>query len=278
MSQDLRGLSSVEARRQLDLVGPNILPEKPPPSALTIFLSQFKNPLVYVLLAAGIVTAFLYDYSDTLIIFFVVSVNAVLGFVQEQKATNALQALKAMVRPTADVVRDGKTKRIEVEDIVPGDIVILALGDKIPADGKLITANRLFIEEAVLTGESIPVEKNPDERVFMGTVVSSGEAVMQVTETGSKTEMGKIALSVQKPHEDTPLTRQLKIFSNQLTILVIILTVFVFGIGLLTGKELVEIFKTSVALAVSSIPEGLLIALTVVLAVGMQRILKKKGL
>ena len=278
MPTELPGLTSKEAKLRLEKYGENVLPETPPPSSFAIFFSQFKNPLVYVLLVAGIVTFFLRDYSDTLIIFFVVLVNSILGFIQEKKASNALESLKAMVHPTTDVIRNGKKIRIGVEEIVPGDIVELELGDKIPADGKLVSANRLFIEEAVLTGESIPVEKKSDDEVFMGTIVSSGAGIMEVVLTGANSEMGKIAASVQKPDEDTPLTKQLKGFSSQLTILVIILIAFVFTVGTLAGKNLLEVFETSVALAVSSIPEGLLIALTVVLAVGMQRILKKKGL
>src|SRR3990172_536054 len=278
MPENYSGLPSKEAEKRQKEYGKNVLPEKPPPPSLSIFFSQFRNPLVYVLLVAGIVTFFLGDYSDTLIIFFVVLVNSILGYFQEQKASKALASLKALVHPTADVIRDGKEVRIDVTEVVPGDIVELELGDKIPADGKLVSANRLFIEEAILTGESMPVEKTEGKEVFMGTIVASGEGLMEVSAIAASTEMGKIAVSVQKPHEDTPLTIQLKIFSSQLTLLVIILTVFVFSIGFITSKDLVEMFKTSVALAVSSIPEGLLIALTVVLAVGMQRILKKKGL
>src|SRR3990167_5912375 len=207
MTGNIQGLTTLEAKDRLTKFGPNVLPEKPPPSSL--------------------------------IIFFVVFVNSILGFIQEERAGSALSALKALVHPMAEVIRDGRKLKIDFRFVVPGDIVELEQGEKIPADGKLIKANRLFIEEAVLTGESIPV---------------------------------------QKPHEDTPLTKQLKVFSNQLTVLVAVLIIFVFAVGLITGKELLEMFKTSVALAVSSIPEGLLIALTVVLAIGMQRILKKKGL
>jgi P-type Ca2+ transporter type 2C len=272
------GLSSDDAKKRLAEHGPNTLPEKPPPSSLSIFLGQFKNPLVYILVAAGFVTIFLRDFSDTIIIFFVVIVNSLLGFIQEKKASNALESLKALVHPEVDVIRDGKLQKIPIEEVVPGDIIDLDQGNKIPADGKLLHANRFLVEEAILTGESIPVDKKDGDEVFMGTIVSSGEALMEVTVTGANTQMGKIAESVQKPHEDTPLTKQIKKFSNQLTILVIILTAFVLVVGVVTGMELTEVFKTSVALAVSSIPEGLLIALTVVLAVGMQRILRKKGL
>jgi Ca2+-transporting ATPase len=273
-----QGLTSKEVERRLERFGPNILPEKSPPSSVAIFVSQFKNPLVYVLLFAGVVTFFLGEYADMAIIFFVVFINSILGFVQEKKASSALQALKAMVHPTADVVRDGEKMTIDVEKVVPGDIVELEQGDKVAADGELIDVNRLFIEEAILTGESMPIEKSDGDEAYMGTVVSSGKALMKVSATGEDTQMGKIAESVQKPDEDTPLTKQLKIFSNQLTIVVVILTISVFIIGILTDKGIFEMFETSVALAVSSIPEGLLIALTAVLAVGMQRILRKQGL
>src|SRR3989344_3255766 len=197
MRRDLNGLTSQEAKIRLAKYGPNVLPEEPPPTSLSIFFSQFKNPFVYILLAAGIVTFVLKDIPDTIIIFFVVLVNTVLGFIQEQKATRALQSLKLMIHPKADVVRDGKEIQIGVEDVVPGDIVEIELGDKIPADGKLIMANRLFIAEAVLTGESLPVEKKEGDMVYMGTIVSSGEGYFEVTATGALSEMGKIAASVQ---------------------------------------------------------------------------------
>src|SRR3972149_6671229 len=239
MPENYSGLTSKEAEKKFQEYGPNVLPEKPPPSSLSIFFSQFRNPLVYILLAAGIVTFFLGDFSDTAIIFFVVLVNSTLGFIQEKKASSALAAMKSLIHPTAEVIRNGKEIRIDIELVVPGDIVELERGEKIPADGKFIKANRIFVEKAILTGESIPVEKKEDDMGFMGTLVSSGEGLLEVSETGAKTEVGKIAASVQKPEEDTPLTLQLKKFSNQLTILVIFLTIFVFVVGLLTKRELV---------------------------------------
>ncbi|QQS39222.1 HAD-IC family P-type ATPase [Candidatus Woesebacteria bacterium] len=273
-----KGLSLHEAKTLLGKFGPNKLPEKKPPSSFAILASQFKSPLVYVLLAAGLVTTLLREFSDSLVILFVVTINTALGFLQEKKASDALTALKALVHPSALVVRDGKKQSIAGELIVPGDIVFVAQGNKVPADGKIVSANRLLVEEAILTGESMPVDKGVDDEVFMGTIVSSGEAYFKVTKTGQFTQIGAIAKSVQVKDDDTPLTLQLKKFSNQLTVLVIVLTVIVFIVGLISKLKLEEIFTTSVALAVSSIPEGLLIALTVVLAVGMQRILKNKGL
>lgn len=278
MLPEEKGLTSAEAKKRLERYGPNTLPEKPPPSDFEIFISQLKNPLVYILVIAGIVTILLNHVSDAIIIFFAVFVNTILGFVQERRASKSLQALKELVHPTAEVIRDGEIKEIDVEKLVPGDIVILSQGDKIPADGKLVEANRVFVSEAILTGESVPVGKKEEGEVFMGTIVTAGRASMEIEVTGEHTKMGKIAERVQEPEEDTPLRKQIKNLSKQLSILVFVLTTIVFAIGFLTGKDLVEIFTTSVALAVSSIPEGLLVGLTVVLAIGMQRILRRKGL
>ena len=272
------GLSSQEARLRLTRFGANLISEKHPPSNLAIFFSQFKNPLVYVLILAGVTTLFLKHFSDTVIILAAVLVNTVLGFFQEAKAGHALSALKRLVAPQADVIRDSKRQKIEAKDLVPGDIVVLSLGMKVPADGQIIYNNRFFVNEAILTGESLPAAKAKGEAVFMGTAVSSGQAVMEVGVTGEKTQIGKIAEGVQEAPEETPLKRQISRFSRQLLILVGALTLLVFIIGLLSGESIIEIFKTAVALAVSAIPEGLIVSLTVVLAIGMQRILRRNGL
>lgn len=272
------GLSKEEAKKLLEKHGPNELPEKPPPSDIKIFSSQLKSPLVYILIVAGLVTLFLGHYSDTIIIAIAVLINTVLGFFQERKANRAFYALKKLIQPKAEVVRGGERKEINVEEVVPGDICILNQGDKVPADGEVIKESRVFMSEAILTGESVPVAKDKGEPVYMGTIVTSGNATMRVRVTGEGTEVGKIATSIQEPVEETPLRRQMIAFSKQLALLVLGLTLFVFIVGLLTGKDVVEIFTTSVALAVSAIPEGLLVGMTVVLAIGMQRILKRKGL
>ena len=273
-----KGLGSSEVKELLEKYGPNALPETPSPSDLSIFLSQLKSPLVYILLAAGIVTFVLKEISDTTIILFAVILNTILGFIQERKANKALYALKQLIHPTAHVMRDGKRTEIDVTELVPGDIVILNQGDKISADGRLIEANRFLVEEAILTGESVPVKKTVEDEVFMGTIVLAGVGTMMVVTTGKDTKIGEIALSVQKPDEDTPLKKQLLVFSKQISILVLMLLVFVFTTGLISGRDITEIFTASVALAVSSIPEGLLIALTVVLAIGMRKILARRGL
>ena len=161
-----QGLTSQEAEARLEQFGPNILPEKRPPNDFLIFLSQLKNPLVYVLIFAGVVTLILRHTSDTAIIGLAVLVNTVLGFFQERKAGRALVALKKLITAQAEVIRDGKRQKIEAQEIVPGDIAVLSSGMKIPADGKLVYANRLFIDEAVLTGESQPVAKKEEETIF----------------------------------------------------------------------------------------------------------------
>ena len=160
------------------------MPEKAPPSKLSLLIQQLKNPLVYVLLFAVIVTLIIGHLSDALIILLAVVINTVLGFIQENKASNALEALKHYITSEAIVIREGKRITINTSDIVPGDSVILNQGVKIPADGKLFFANRLYIDESVLTGESLPVDKNKDDHVFMGTTISSGQAILLVETTG----------------------------------------------------------------------------------------------
>lgn len=274
-----RGLSEQEAKKRLKEHGSNELPEKKPPSNFFILLSQLKSPLVYVLLVAGIVTVVLEDYTDAVVIFLAVFINTVLGFFQERKASRALYVLKKLLNPVANVIRSGELVKVNASEVVPGDIVVVSQGDRISADGKLLEANRLYVDESVLTGESSPASKKEKADVFMGTVVTAGRGVFEVTKTGASTQMGGIAASVQKEYEDTPLKQQIVMLSKKLVILVVFLSLFVFVLGyVLRNMSFEEVFATSVALAVSAIPEGLLVGLTVVLAIGMQRILKRKGL
>lgn len=273
-----KGLTFDEVERRIKEYGLNALPEKPPPSNLSVIISQLRSPLVYILLAAGIVTIFLHEYTDAIVIAVAVFINTVLGYIQEKKAGQALRALKEMIHPEAKVIRNGEMQIIDVTHLVPGDLVVLNKGDKIPADGQLVFANRLFINESMLTGESVPVDKKKEDHIYMGTVVTAGQAKFTVTRTGQNTEIGKIAKSLEVIDGETPLRVQITKFSKQLTVLVLALTFFVFTIGLVMKLPVKEIVTTSVALAVSAIPEGLLVGLTVVLAIGMQRILSHKGL
>ena len=277
-NSQLKGLTNDEVDKLRNKFGLNQLPEKPPPSKFSIFLDQLKSPLVYVLLIAALVTFLIHHASDAFIILMAVGLNTILGFIQENKTSNALEALKKFISIKATVLRENSRAEIETKFIVPGDIVFLKQGDKVAADGILVSSNRFFVNEAVLTGESIPVEKNIGEKVFMGTTVSAGQAVFKVETTGARTEVGKIADKIQDKEEITPFQRQLKKFSRQLLLIIGILIAIVFIVGIIRGMDIAEIFITSVALAVSSIPEGLLVSLTVVLTIGMQKILKQKGL
>ncbi len=297
------GLTTKHVAQQRQEFGPNSIPHKPPPSDLYFFLTQFKNPLVIVLLVAMVITIFLHEVTDSVVIGLAVIVNTILGFVQERNAYKTLESLKTVLTPHAWVIRDHQEKEIEVEKIVPGDVVLLKQGDKVPADGIIINELDCWINEAVVTGESEPVqketyfpkkkirtiadftnclrdlEKKPENsQAFMGTIVSTGSATMIVTHTGANTMLGKIAHQVQQQgHTETPLAKRLARLAKWLTILVLILSVAVFLLGLSTGKDWIEMFTITVALAVAAIPEGLVVSLTAVLALGMHRILKRKA-
>ncbi len=272
------GLSITEVQDRRQHFGQNILPENPPPSNLTLLFRQLQSPLIFILLLASGVTLAIGHYFDAAIIFLAVGVNTILGFIQERRATNALHALKHYVESKVTVIREQKRCVIDVSQLVPDDIVILNQGVKVPADGGLLQVNRFYVDESVLTGESVSVKKLKDAEVFMGTTVASGQAIMIVKKIGAHTKMGAIALQIQEAEEDTPLQKQLKKFSQQLLVVIGVLIVVVFSTGILHRFSLTEIFITSVALAVSSIPEGLIVSLTVVLAIGMQKILKRRGL
>lgn len=280
------GLSQSQAEELLKKFGPNKLPSQEPISYLKLFIAQLTSPLVYVLIVASLVTFFLREYNDTIVILVAVVINTLLGFYQEIKAEKALFALKQMLEPHAKVIRDGKTQVIDAHDLVPGDVVILAQGARVPTDGRLIEAVNLSINEAMLTGESVPVNKSAAKRtntgktcVFMGTIVVSGHGRFIVEATGARSQMGKIAVQIQSVvDEKTPLQRRLTSLARSLTVLVAVISAGVFVIGIIAGNSMSEMFKTAVALAVAMIPEGMLVALTVILAIGMQRILKKKAL
>jgi len=293
------GLTLAEVEKRREKFGSNKLAEQRKFSVLKLFFSQFTSPLIYVLFFAALVTFFLRDFNDMAIILLAVVVNTVLGFYQEYKAAKSLEALSAMLESWTEVIREGKRRKIHAEELVPGDVVVLTMGGKIPADGILIKAKDFTANEAVLTGESLPVDKKnlndqdlgkllkegfsgkwlKQNQVFMGTSVVSGLGRMIVTEIGDKTKMGEIAVSLSSQEEGkTPLQKQLLHFSKILAILVGVISLIILFAGIITGKAFAEIFPTSVAIAVAAIPEGLVVTLTVILALGMQRILKRKAL
>jgi len=286
------GLASDEVARRLAIYGPNSLPASRRRGPWIRFILQFHNPLIYVLLAAGIVTFGLKDYLDAGVIAAVVLINALIGFIQEGKAEKALDAVRAMLANRAMVIRDGERQEIDASQMVPGDMVLLESGVKVPADLRLLHVKNLRINEAALTGESVPVEKNAAPvaeaaaigdrtgMAYAGTVASFGQAQGVVVGTGRETEIGRISTLVgDVPSLDTPLTRRLAQFASQIT-------VFILGAGLITfafgywvrDMPMLDIFLAVVGLTVAAIPEGLPAIVTIVLAIGTRNMARNKAI
>lgn len=279
------GLSSDEAQRRLQRYGPNRLPETKPRSPLLRFLAQFNNALIYVLLVAGVFTAVLQHWLDAGVIMGVVLINALIGFVQEGKAEDALRAIRHMLSPHAMVRRDGRVMGVDAADLVPGDLVPLQSGDKVPADLRLLWAKGLQVDEAVLTGESVPVEKDaapvlPQTQLgdrlcmaYSGTLVTHSKGLGLVVATGSATEIGRISALVAGVQPlTTPLLRQMAQFGRWLTAAILLLAAASFAFGVLVRDyTAAEMFLASVGLAVAAIPEGLPAIMTITLAIGVQR-------
>jgi len=292
------GLSSKEAAKKLEKYGFNEIEKKREFLWARLVFDQFKSPLIYILLLAGIISLILTEWTDALVIFLAVVVNTSLGFFQEFKAEGALIALQKLIVPHALVIRGKKRKRIEAAYLVPGDLVILKMGDRVPADGILIKAKNLYFNEAILTGESEAVEKkvlakkeissllkgmvrgySSKKSAFMGTTVVSGKGRILVTGTGKNTRIGQLAIKLKETvSEETPLKIQITKLARTLTLIIGSICLIIFVEGVLKGRDLVEMFILAVALAVAAIPEGLAISVTMVLTLGMERILKKKGL
>ncbi len=285
-----QGLAPEQARERLK-EGRNELPKKPPASAVRLFFDQLASPLMAILVVAGLMSAFLGEWLDASVIIIAVLLNAVLGFFEEYKADRSLEELSAFLPEQARVRRGGAVMLIDAREIVPGDIMVLQTGDKITADGRLTVARSIEVNEAPLTGESNPVKKDTStmtqvlpvtdqsNMVFAGTVLVAGRGEYVVTSTGQHTQIGQISDLVAGVKEDpTPLQQQLTHFARFLGVAVLILAAIVFGVGMWRGFEAAEMFQVSVALAVSAVPEGLIVAMTVILAIGMQRILKRKAL
>lgn len=284
------GLSAQEAAARAAVHGRNIFEASQDSSALKTAFNQLKSPLILVLIAAGIVTLFLSHYRDAVFIFIAVIANSALGFWQENKAERALAELKTYIKQRSRIIRDGREQEVDAEEIVPGDIVRLAQGDRVPADARIIFANDFQVDESILTGESLSVSKSAERiaeflaiadqssMLFAGTLVTQGTATAIVCRTALQTELGKIAtLIAASEDEKTPLQKAVARFSIYLSIFLGLLTVAVFAIGIFSGKPLLEMFLTSVAIAVSAIPEGLPVAMTVILAIGVERMAKRKG-
>ncbi|MBI2099093.1 HAD-IC family P-type ATPase [Candidatus Uhrbacteria bacterium] len=286
-----RGLEGGEVQRRIKDFGPNELPPPPPKKRWEIFLNQFKSPLLWILFGAVGVSVALGEIVDAAVIFSALFINVFLGFYQEAKSEAALAELKKFVVLKAVVLRDGVPTLSPASELVPGDVIVLSSGDRIPADARLIEAHDFKANEAVLTGESAPVSKSIEamppgtplaERrnmVYSGASCSRGRGLALVVGIGQNTELGKIAASLGQIEErPTPLQAELSRMGRNLGILIIVIAGIIFGIGVLQARELAEMFLTSVAVAVAAIPEGLPLAVTVILAIGMQKIFKQKAL
>ncbi len=290
----VEGLTSSEAAARLSKYGPNELIERGGKSPLQLLLAQFTSKLVIILIVAAVISAFVGDFKDAIAILAIVILNAILGFVQEYRAEQAMAALKKLATPNVRVRRDGQVRDIPARELVPGDIVLLEAGNVIPADGRLIEAANLRIQEAILTGESEPVEKQTaalaagaasaalgDRRnmAFMGTTVTYGRGAMVVTASGMNTELGKVANMLQEVGGgQTPLQRRLDQLGNVLAVAAFAMVVIVFGLGVLIGEDWRLMFMTSISMAVAVVPEGLAAVVTIALALGAQRMLKRQAL
>jgi Ca2+-transporting ATPase len=286
-----RGLSQTQVEARLRQFGQNQMNAQKPMSEWMRFLLQFAQPLMYILLIASGVTFFLGEFVDSAVIFAVTFVNAFVGFLQESKAEKAIDALSKMVLTEATVRRDGRKQRVNSVGLVPGDIVLLQSGDKVPADLRLLHVRSLQVDESALTGESVPVEKNAEalspgaglgdrkNMSFAGTLVTYGQAEGVVAATGNRTETGQIARLIHEAANlSTPLTRKIAQFSKLVLWVVLGLAALTFAVGVARGESAVEMFMAAVALAVGAIPEGLPAAVTITLAIGVSRMAKQRAI
>jgi len=286
------GLSNKEAARRLIAHGPNILAERKKISPVSILLSQFKDIMVLILLASTAISAFIGDMTEAATIIAIVILNAILGFVQEYRTEKTMEALKSLAAPTAKVIRSGKQISIPSHQIVPGDLIILEAGDRVPADAALIESMSLQVDESLLTGESVPVEKkaaagketeagrgSKSSRVFMGTVVTGGRGKAIVSATGMNTEMGGIANLIQNIEEEqTPLQKRLAGLGKIIVTACLIICAIVTATGIWRGEDAFSMLLSGISLAVAAVPEGLPALVTIALALGVRRMLKRNAL
>ena len=270
LNTSLKGISSEEAQKRLLEYGPNELKEKKKKTPLMMFLDQFRDFMILVLIAAALISGFIGELSDTIAIIVIVVLNAVVGFIQEYRAEKAMAALKKMAAPSATVMRNSMPETIPASELVPGDIVMLEAGKIVPADMRLIEAAHFKVEEAALTGESVPVEKNTnalhDEHLpmgdrknmaYKGTFVTSGRGAGVIVATGMDTELGRIAAMLQEEEEvKTPLQKRLATFGQKLAIAVLAICAIVFGIGIMRGEPPMLMLLTAISLAVAANPGG----------------------
>lgn len=292
LGSSLQGISSEEAQKRLEEYGPNELVEKKKKTPFMMFLDQFSDFMILVLIGAAVISGFIGEISDTIAIIVIVLLNAVIGFIQEYRAEKAMSALKKMASPTATVIRDSMPSSIPASDIVPGDVVLLDAGKIVPSDIRFIETFNLRIEEAALTGESVPVEKHADaladesiplgdrkNMAYKGTVVSYGRGKGIVAATGMQTELGKIATMLQEEEEvKTPLQKRLATFGKKLAVAVLAICAIVFLIGIIRGEPPMLMLLTAISLAVAAIPEALPAVVTISLALGAKKMVRQNAL
>ncbi|HYG38777.1 MAG TPA: cation-translocating P-type ATPase [Cytophagales bacterium] len=285
------GLKKEEVESLQKEFGKNTLKEAKRKSKLSIFLSQFKDVMIFILIIAVIISFVVGEHTDAYVILAIIIGNAMVGFYQEYNAEESVRMLQKMTAQNAMAIRDNNPVKVEASELVPGDIILLEAGDIVPADARLIEANSLKTEEAALTGESHSIEKITDEieeenllagdqlnMVFKGTTVSNGSAKAVVTATGMNTEIGKIASLLEVGSQQTPLQKRLSVFSKQLAVIVIIICIVVFAFGLLRGESSYLMFLTALSLAVAALPEALPAVITIALAQGAKRMVNQKAL
>jgi len=291
-SDGARGLDAAQAVERFNQHGPNELAEAPPEPAWRRFLRQFKDLVVWILIVAAVISGWHQDWADALAIMAIVLLNGIIGYIQEAKAEQALQALRRMSAPMAKVLRGGALRTLPARELVPGDVVELEAGDAVPADLRLFEAFGLRIQEAALTGESLPVDKDAAAEVasdaalgdrrtmaYFGTVVAAGKARAVATATGMRTELGHIAgLLRQEERQPTPLQRRLAELGRVLVVACLVIVAIIFTLRLLQGGDALEVFMLSVSLAVAAVPEGLPAVVTMALALGLQRMVKRHAL
>lgn len=292
LASSCEGLDAEEAERRARLAGPNSMPAPERPGTLAVFLRQFHNPLVYVLIACAVLTAALRHWTDSGVILAVVLVNAVIGVIQEGKTEKAMEAIRDMLAPVATVLRDRRRQSLPGEALVPGDVVLVEAGDKVPADLRLLSAHALSVQEAILTGESATVEKQcapvPAQAalgeqscmLFSGTIIATGQARAVVVETGARTQIGRISgMLDQVEAVATPLVLQMEVLARRLSALILLVAAALLGYGYLAGHHAFgELFMAVVGLSVAAIPEGLPAVMTITLAIGVQAMARRNAI
>lgn len=288
LDSNINGLTSKQAQENLAKYGRNELVEGKKAGPVRLFLGQFMDILILILIIAAVAAYYVGDAVDAIVILIVVLINAIVGFVQEYRAEKAMEKLKGLISAEAVVIRDGQEQKVTAGDLTLGDIVLLEEGDKVPADLRIVESYDLLIDESALTGESLPVEKNidvitlddhdADNMAFMETSVASGRGKGVVVGIGMGTEIGKIAEMIQEAGEDTPLQQKIARLGRNLGLLAVVVCSMVFALGYLQGIPLVNNFMTAVSLAVAAVPEGLPAILTLTLALGMQRMARSNAI